>query len=689
MSTTPSSVTEARNPTIRAVLLCDLVASTRLIERVGDATAAELLAQHDRSARDLLAEFNGREIDKSDGFLLLFERPIEAVRFAMAYQAKLRDLGAAFDAALVARVGIHLGEVVLRGNSPEDVARGAKALEVEGLAKAMAARVMSLAGDGRVLLTRAALDVARRAAVGENDDARLRWIDHGHYRFAGIDDPVAVFEVIEAGAAEPTRPTSSEKAQRTDDRASDSVSASPDRSEPTLAVLAFDNLSSDPEMQFFSDGVSEEIIHRLSRGAKLRVIGRTSSFQFRGERKAEAALRLNCSHVLDGAIRRAAERVRITAHLVEASSQTTLWSDRYDRGLEDIFAVQDEISEHIAGALDRTFASFSTQSVNPAVYDLYLRANPKSYAPAELRTSVELLEIVTQRAPHFAEAWGRLAFLRAFLHFYQPFADRPTIAERVANEASRALAIDPQNIDAMAGQLFVVPPFGRFVEAHATLTRLRRAPGSGDGRRYVGWYLRTMGLVRESLAEAERAYRLDALDPMSANLVALGANGRGANAGSDRRLRRARRARSRDELSGVEPVASASIAAELAGGRRAAGARGERQLREFQDGLPFIHAKRDPTRRGSRHGAERCTRMSRKRAASTYRGSCIRRTWGWSTTRTRLRRLRASVRPAAATTSWGRTGIARRCCFSTECRNFATTRALRACVRVWGWSSSG
>jgi class 3 adenylate cyclase len=142
------------NPAIRTLLLCDLVASTQIVERqiverVGDSTAADLLARHDRFARDLLSTFNGREIDKSDGFLLLFERPIEAVRFAVAYQAKLREFGATFHVPMASRVGIHLGEVVIRKNSPEDVARGAKPLEVEGLAKAVAARIMSLAGDGR------------------------------------------------------------------------------------------------------------------------------------------------------------------------------------------------------------------------------------------------------------------------------------------------------------------------------------------------------------------------------------------------------------------------------------------------------------------------------------------------------------------------------------------------------------
>ncbi len=371
--------------------------------------------------------------------------------------------------------------------------------------------------------------------------------------------------------------------------------ATPTTTEPLLAVLAFDNQSSDPEMEFFSDGVSEEIIQRLARGAKLKVIGRTSSFQFRGDRKAEAAQSLNCSHVLDGSIRRSGERVRISAHLVEASSRTTLWSDRYDRSLEDLFAVQDEISENIAEALDRTFSSFSTRAVDPSVYDIYLRARPRSYAPNELRTHIGLLEVVTQRAPQFAEAWGRLAYLRAWLHFYQPFADRSASADRVAEEAARALALDPDNTDALAGQLFVLPPFGRFVETDAALERLRRAPAAGHGRNYIGWFLRTMGRVRESLEETERAYRLDSLDPMSANGVALARMAAG-------RLEEAVPVYA-DLVERVPdmsfPVASLlrcyAFQQDWSAVDRLLALAEQRQLREFQDGLPFIRTKRDPT----------------------------------------------------------------------------------------------
>jgi TolB-like protein/tetratricopeptide (TPR) repeat protein len=364
---------------------------------------------------------------------------------------------------------------------------------------------------------------------------------------------------------------------------------------PVLAVLAFDNQSSDTEMQFFSDGVSEEIIQRLSRGTQLKVIGRTSSFQFRGERKAEAAERLACSHVLDGSIRRVSGRVRISAHLMEASSRTTLWSDHYDRGLEDIFAVQDEISESIARALDQTFSSFSTRAVDPAVYDLYLRASPKSYAPDDLRTCVNLLEVVTQRAPHFVEAWGRLAYLRGFLHVYLPFVERAANAERVTREASHALALDAQNIDALASRCFVTPPFGRFIEGDVFLERLQRAPGSGDGQRYIGWFLRHTGRLRESLEATERSYRLDTLDPMTANLVALArmASGQVAQA-----------VPVYEELVVRIPEMSFPISSLLrahafltdwAAVDRLLALAAKRPLREFQDTIPFVRAKRDPT----------------------------------------------------------------------------------------------
>ncbi|MBX3431236.1 MAG: winged helix-turn-helix domain-containing protein [Hyphomonadaceae bacterium] len=366
---------------------------------------------------------------------------------------------------------------------------------------------------------------------------------------------------------------------------------------PVIAVLAFDNQSGDADMQFFSDGISEEIIQRLARGANLGVIGRTTSFQFRGEHKGDVVERLQCTHVLDGAIRRTADNVRISAHLMDAASRETVWSQRYDRPLGDIFTVQDEIAESIASTLNVTFFSVATRTVDPAVYDLYLRSSPKAYAPNELASSVGLLEAVTERAPHFVEAWGRLAYLRSFLHLYLPFAERAASAERVVREASYALALDGQNIDALASQCCVMPPYGDFAAFEALVERLRLAPGSGDGRRYVGWLMRQTGRVREALEETQRAYRLDPLDSMSINLMALAymATGRSAEAaplfedlvrripGMSFPLSSLLRARAFlqdwDEVDRLLALAS------------------ERPLREFQDTVPFVRAKRDPTPR--------------------------------------------------------------------------------------------
>jgi TolB-like protein len=360
-----------------------------------------------------------------------------------------------------------------------------------------------------------------------------------------------------------------------------------------VAVLPFDNLSSDPELQYFSDGVSEEIIRRLSRGANIAVIGRASSFQFRAERKGEAARNLGCSHVLDGSVRRSAGRVRVIAHLVETAGTTTVWSDRYDRDIADIFAVQDDISEHIAAALDAAFCGAATRTTDPEAYDLYLRASPRSFGPDELRAGISLLEVATKRAPDFADALGRLAYLRSWLRFYEPYPTRTASAAAVEAAAAGAVALDPGNIEARVARLFVMPPFGRFVEVEAALQAARRV--GGEGGQYAGWFIRTLGHVREGLVEDERAYRSDPLNPMSANLVALArmAAGRVEDAVpifEDLMVRM-------PDMS--FPFSSLLRARAFLGDwqvvDRLLALEATRPLREFKDGLDFIRTKRDPT----------------------------------------------------------------------------------------------
>jgi WD40 repeat protein/serine/threonine protein kinase len=200
--------------TLRTLLVSDLVSSTALVETLGDARAAKVFKHHDQLARGLLSTYNGVEIDKTDGFLLLFERPLDAVLYALAYHQGLQELSAEVEVTLASRVGIHLGELYLRRNPTEHVVRGAKPIEVEGLAKAITARLMSVAGGGQTLLTRGAFDLARRAAVGEAGGDEMEWLAHGRYLLKGVDEPVDVFEVGRRGIAPLVAPADSDKVKR-------------------------------------------------------------------------------------------------------------------------------------------------------------------------------------------------------------------------------------------------------------------------------------------------------------------------------------------------------------------------------------------------------------------------------------------------------------------------------------------
>ncbi len=220
------------------------------------------------------------------------------------------------------------------------------------------------------------------------------------------------------------------------------------RPQTLLAVLPFDNLSSDAEMEFFSDGVSEDILARISRGSKIPVIGRVSSFQFRGDQKPKAAAALGATHILEGSIRRAGSRVRIAAHLTETTKRITLWSERFDRDLEDIFAVQDEISEAIATELKSTFFPDPQSKIDPMAYDLYLRARAiflEDVIWANQSECRSLLKQVVALAPDFAPGWGLLAVC--------------TQGEAGEAMAERGLTIDPQNAVSMTAMAVAKPPF--------------------------------------------------------------------------------------------------------------------------------------------------------------------------------------------------------------------------------------
>jgi TolB-like protein/Tfp pilus assembly protein PilF len=293
---------------------------------------------------------------------------------------------------------------------------------------------------------------------------------------------------------------------------------------PLLAVLAFDNLSKDTDMLYFSDGVSEEILQTVSQTTGLRVIGRSSSFQFRGPEKAarHVAAELGCTHVLDGSVRRGGDRVRIAASLIECAGQTSLWSDRFDRDLSDVFALQDEIAAAVAAALKSAFApSASVGPIDPAAYDLYLRA--RTSTPGILGAfDAALLKQATALAPNFAKAWSALAVTRALQAIgdrSQPF--EPARAE-AQSAADKALALDPMSGAAYAALALLVPICGRFQEAEALFEKaLATSPDDPDALEKYSRWLHCVGRSEDAFARISHAYEIDPLYHQGANWYAV------------------------------------------------------------------------------------------------------------------------------------------------------------------------
>ncbi len=211
----PASRTLSEGPQLRTLLLTDLVGSTSLVERLGDVPASELFREHDHLVLELQQRWRGRLIDRSDGLLLLFERAIDGLGFALDYTRGLREIGKVHGVEVQARAGLHVGEVLTWKNSDAAVQFGAKPLEVEGLAKPMAARLMSMARPGQILLSAMAEPLARRAARELGERGRnLLWKSYGRWRFKGIPESHEIHEVGEVGIAPLRAPGNGAKAWR-------------------------------------------------------------------------------------------------------------------------------------------------------------------------------------------------------------------------------------------------------------------------------------------------------------------------------------------------------------------------------------------------------------------------------------------------------------------------------------------
>jgi putative peptide modification system cyclase len=382
---------------LRTLVLCDMADSTAMVERLGDQRAAEVIREHDRFARALMVQHGAQEIDKTDGFLLMFERPIQAVAFALAYQRDLAALNTQEKTRIAARFGIHVGEVVIWDNAPIDVQRGAKPTEVEGLVKPIAARLMQLALPGQILLSGVAYDIAHRAQgqLGEQL-ANVHWRTHGRYRFKGVPDPVPVFEVGEQGIAPLKAPPWSSKAHRempfwrrplaigVELVALVLLAALPvfylTRPAPAIAFANRDwvvvgDLKNLTGEKVFDDSLQTAFRVGLEQSRYVNVV---PDLQVRNTLKrmerdpvtkidravgSEIALREGARALVLPTIAEIGGRVRLTAEVVDPNTQTSVYSDSVDGSGEDsVLPSMDDLLRKMRGRLGESLASISETS---------------------------------------------------------------------------------------------------------------------------------------------------------------------------------------------------------------------------------------------------------------------------------------------------------------------------------------
>ncbi len=498
---------------VKTLLVCDLVDSTRLVERLGDARAAELFRELDERTRSLVEQWRGREIDKTDGFLLLFDRPINAVRFAAAYQGVLESLSANTGVELNARVGIHLGEVFIRENAPADVARGAKPLEVEGFAKAIAARLMSLAQGRQTLLTRAAYDVAMRSTVGGTEGGPpFDWRAHGPYRLKGVTEPVEVFEVRVRGTALLAPPAGSEKAKRVG-------------SEGRLGVLVlpFADLSTGADTEYISNGLADEIITSLSGLQALRVISRTSAMQLRGTTKDIRTLgaELNVQYVLEGSVQRAGGSLLITARLIRPEQDELVWAQTFRGELTALFEIEERISQSVVAALRVRLTERETERLksrpipHPLAYEYYLRAEQQVYAFTEeaLDRALQYLQKGVEIIGENVEIYAAMGYVY-WQYVNLGVTSDPVFLEKARECAERIRVLDPASaeVDRLLG-LVTIHAKGDIQDA---VRHLKRAlEGNHSDPDALFWLALLYGFVGRASSGYPLAERLLDIDPLT------------------------------------------------------------------------------------------------------------------------------------------------------------------------------
>jgi adenylate cyclase len=468
-----------------AILFADMTGYTALMQE-NESLARDKRRKLKNVLDDSIVKFRGKTLQfYGDGSLSIFNSAIDAVNSALHMQRLL--LGAP---RVDVRIGIHIGDVMIEEET------------IYGDGVNIASRIESLALPGSILISDKVFDEIKNQET-------IKSVELGYFELKNIKQPVRVHAISNHDVVVPSRESMKGKTQSPSNR---------------LAVLPFVNMSADPENEYFSDGITEELLNSLTKVDGLQVTSRTSVFAFKGKHHdiRDIAIQLNVDRILEGSVRKSGNRVRITAQLINAADGYHIWSENYDRDLTDIFDVQDEISGIIANRLKENLVgekqTTKTTVKNINAYTSYLKGlhYRNKLTPADARTAIKFFEEAIATDPQYAIAYAMIA--EAYSYLGSTGQMSPHKAFDIVNEyANKALQLDDSIAEgyvAKASRLLYYE--WKWKEAFDALKKaMDLNPGSIPAYRMLAYYFITMGQKQDAVKILEEAVQID---PLSATL---------------------------------------------------------------------------------------------------------------------------------------------------------------------------
>ena len=491
-----TQVTESRR--LAAILVSDVVGYSRLVGADEDRTLARLRTLRSDLIDPTVAIHNGRIVKRTgDGSIAEFRSAVDAVRCAVELQNAMvdRNAGVPETSRIEFRLGIHVGDIVQESDG-----------DLMGDGVNIAARLESICEPGGVCLSRSAYEQVR-------DRVKESFIDLGEKQLKNIARPIHAYGIARDNRHAPS------------DALSDKPALSlPDK--PSIAVLPFQNMSGDPEQEYFADGMVEDITTGLSRIKWLFVIARNSSFIYKGKPVdvRQVGRELGVRYVLEGGVRKSGTRVRISAQLVEAETGAHLWADKFDGATEDVFDLQDQITDRVVGIVEPSLRKLEIERSRRkrpeslSAYDLYLRALPHvmSLSYSDAAVAAELLVEALKLDPDYPAAHAYLAFCHQLRFVHDGRFDEADKMSGIRH-ARAAIASGVDDATALAVAAITVAHLEKNfdVSLDAIERALSHNASCASALFFGGEILAWKGASAAAVAYAQRALRLSPFDPLA------------------------------------------------------------------------------------------------------------------------------------------------------------------------------